>query len=535
MNNKGQVTAFISMVLVVLMIFIPAIINAIDVECAKAKSVTLLRTAGSGIKADYNRYVFDEYHLLLVDKNYYGKGEGTIEALIDSSLRANAGDAFDIGSIELSGYTLLMDDDLYEFRNQVSEYFIYGALEAAFDKVSEYVEKDKGMSDSDIEEMDRKVNGYDGGEADSAGGSGGAGSGVAGGGAGGSSGTGGTESGAGSSSGAGSGVAGGGAGGSSGTGGTGSGDEDSGADEEAEKRREYEKAKEKDPRDKVALWAKFGIGNLIKPDDLVLTDTVLDLGSLPSKGHTGIFKNPDVDSNFKSYRSLKSYLSKEKLTGGKLLNNVEVICYADKLFTSATDEYDDSKALHLEKEYLIAGKDTEIENYNYIINEIVGIKFVMNLIYLLSDAEKMGEVEALAAALTALFPPAEPVVTYLLAACWAYAESVVDAYRLIRGNKVALVKDRTTWKTSFDKLGEFSEAKNDDSDSTGLTYDQFLLMFMALRPNDVAYRILDVIEVNTVKNGYKGFSMKNAITSFGINAEISYGSSVFCYREEFGF
>ncbi len=483
MNNKGQVTVFISMVLVVLMIFIPAVIHGINVQCANTKAVTLFRTAESGVKADYNRYIFDEYHLLLIDKDYYGKGEGMIEELIDSSLRANLGDAFTVESVELAGVTSLMDDDLLEFRNEISEYFVYGALDSAIDKVSEYIEGDFGMSDSDIDEMKKKTGGYDGKE---------------------------TEGGTSAPS-----------------------DEDD--EETVQKKMSYQEAKEKDPRKSVSLWAKLGIGNLIKPDSLLFSDTVLNQKELPSYGHTGLFSSPNIDTDFNSFNNLRSYLEKEKLTGGKLINNAELLCYADKLFSSAVTKKNSGEVLRLEKEYLIAGHDTDMENYNFVVNELLAMKFVPNLVYLLNDSEKMSEIEAVASAIAILVPPAEPVIEYLITACWAYAESVVDVYRLLRGNKVTLIKTKDTWKTSLDHLSDFALAKNDDSDALGLSYDQYLIVLMALTPNSVAYRMLDVIEENTVHAGYEGFSMKNAITEFRVNACISYGSNEFYFMESAGF
>ncbi|MCR5291856.1 MAG: DUF5702 domain-containing protein [Eubacterium sp.] len=485
MNNRGQITVYISMVLAVLMIFVPAVINAIDVMGAKTKSVTLLRTASSEIKADYNRYIFDEYHILLIDKDYYGRGEAYIEELIDSSIRANAGDAFDVESVELSGYTGLMENNLFKFKEQVSEYFLYGVINAAVEEAAGFIENENGMEDSRISEMDSK------------------------------------------------------SGGLSGDGGEYAPKEDADAGEEdveAEKgKMSYEEAKKKDPRKAVSLWARLGIGNLIKPDDMVLTDAVLDLPALPSYGHTGFFNSSKIDTEFNDYTKLSSFLKQEKLTGGRVINDMEMLAYAYEEFSSATDKYDDSKVLHLEKEYLIAGKDTEIENYNFVVNEIVSLKFVLNLIFLLKDSEKMAEIEALATALTFYFPAAEPVVEYLLTACWAYAESVVDMYRLLRGHKVSMIKTRDNWKTSLESLGTFDEAKNEDDDFLGFDYDIYLFTLMSLETKSVEYRMLDVMEVNTVKQGYGGFSMKNAITDFGINADISYGTNRFSIREEAGF
>ena len=48
-------------------------------------------------------------------------------------------------------------------------------------------------------------------------------------------------------------------------------------------------------------------------------------------------------------------------------------------------------------------------------------------------------------------------------------------------------------------------------------------------------RMLDLIQTNTRKNSDKDFLVKNAITAFGVDSQITYKGRSYSYHEEAGY
>ena len=98
--RKGYVTIFVSLILVVLLVLSLLVIHIADISSAKTKVVTAASSAVSSEMANYNRFIFDRYHILLLDKDGYGNGEAGIEESISDLLRNNLGDDYNINSVE---------------------------------------------------------------------------------------------------------------------------------------------------------------------------------------------------------------------------------------------------------------------------------------------------------------------------------------------------------------------------------------------------------------------------------------------------
>ncbi len=188
----------------------------------------------------------------------------------------------------------------------------------------------------------------------------------------------------------------------------------------------------------------------------------------------------------------------------------------------------------------MGGEDKDGANYSKVVDEILLIRFGCNLAHILTDTVKMQKCDKLALALTVEFPPAQPFVKYLLAGCWAYIESVADVYRMLRGHKIPFMKDSTTWTTDFESLANLESLVSEPSDDeNGLGYKEYLMILMSLQGDKIYYRMLDLMQLNVtqpdIEGGDPDFRMSNAITAFGINADIGYKSKVFNVHEEISY
>lgn len=172
----------------------------------------------------------------------------------------------------------------------------------------------------------------------------------------------------------------------------------------------------------------------------------------------------------------------------------------------------DGSLMQYQLEYILEGKDTDVDNLKAIVNKLLFLREVDNVTYLFSDGGKMAEAEALALAVTsAVAAPelTEPVKISLLFA-WAYAESVYDVRLLLEGGKVPLVKTADTWHYSLSgMLGFAADTVVETENSSGLSYEDYLRIFLALEnSNQKTMRAMDIVEMD-VRNteGNSGFCL----------------------------
>ena len=491
MRNKGYVTVFVTLLLAALLLIFTVVYKIVDISAARSRSSIALKTACSSVKAKWtNEYIFDHYHILLIDMS---AGEESLAGEIKASMEENLGADFTVESTAVTGRTGILDDDCEAFKEQIRDYALYGLAEYAADKLLDKTEgKDKPISDESIAAMDRETEGTPEDEEELS-----------------------RQQANQALSQAFQGVAGGRTGGVVNAG---------------------RMILAEDPRKEVRKIKKAGVAHYILPEDAELSDASIDTSVLPSYGRTGIASFA-IDSDFDSYPKLKKDMNKGSGWTESLITGGEALGYAHEMFNSLTDKKNDDTVLNLELEYIIAGKGTDDENYRKVVNQIIAIRFACNFAYILTDAEKMLKVNALALELTAVFPVMQPVVKYLLAGCWAYVEGVADAYCLVRGKKIPYIKNPQSWKTSPDgisKLAEAAEKDGGDDEESGMDYNDYLMLLMALNMDTAYYRMLDIMQINAAEST-PGFSMKEAAVAFGVDADVDYKSGHFRQSSEDGY
>lgn len=159
---------------------------------------------------------------------------------------------------------------------------------------------------------------------------------------------------------------------------------------------------------------------------------------------------------------------------------------------------DESNALLYQMEYLVAGKDCDIDNLRSVANTLCLMREVANAIYLFSDAEKSGEAEALAASIAALIllPEIEPLLKTSILLAWSYAESLYDVQTLLEGGRVPLIKTAETWHYSL--AGALEGVLQEGAEnSVGLSYEDYLRILMMLANLDtLTGRAMNLVEAD---------------------------------------
>ncbi len=241
----------------------------------------------------------------------------------------------------------------------------------------------------------------------------------------------------------------------------------------------------------------------------LLTDSVLALVVEDvSKLSTNTVSDPGLPS--------KKEKEKESPLIRSIKNKALLTLYDSTVFGNYTEEKTDT-ALKYEVEYLMHGKDNDKENLLNTVEQLVGMRNILNAAYLLTDTQKMSEIKATALSVAAALamPFLEPMIQAVLVEAWALAEAVSDVKELLRGEKVALIKTKALWRTDLQSL---SAAEN-HSGAKGLTYMNYCqLLLMTGDYQSILFRMMDLIQMNIQKRYQPSFQMAQCVTSVHVTA-----------------
>ena len=177
--------------------------------------------------------------------------------------------------------------------------------------------------------------------------------------------------------------------------------------------------------------------------------------------------------------------------------------------------------LDYQVEYVLGGKESDKENLQYVVNRLLLVREASNIAFLYTDSQKRSELQACASALSLLLliPEGMTLVQGVLAAGWAYVESICDVKTLLSGGKVPLSKDASSWKTHLNRLS----AEDTPSGSKGLDYRDYLFLLLSFSSEeDLTFRCMDMIEQNIrIKEARGSFSFDACLYSISVNFLIS--------------
>ena len=187
-----------------------------------------------------------------------------------------------------------------------------------------------------------------------------------------------------------------------------------------------------------------------------------------------------------------------------------------------------NSVLKYQIEYMLAGEESDMENLEAVVEDILHIREGINFIYLLSDKEKVTEAEALAWMISALLfsPEIKEMVKLTIMYAWTYAESVKDVRILLDGNKLPLLKTAATWNTPLAQLFMFTTCLDRYEESTtGMTYSDYLQFLLSTKEEKmILYRFMDLCEMDIrLTEGNQYFQMDGCVSAIKATANISSG------------
>lgn len=176
-------------------------------------------------------------------------------------------------------------------------------------------------------------------------------------------------------------------------------------------------------------------------------------------------------------------------------------------------------------EYILAGKDVDWENLEYVAKRLLRWREVANVIYILSDSAKIAEAKAAATALAAvLMCPAllEPVA-YTILFAWAYVESLQDVKTLLSGGRVPIMKTAADWKTGINSLTNVRGSLTADNRGRGLNYKEYLQIMLFLQNAEQrTFRAMDIMEMDIRRTpGNARFRMDACFDTYQADLSVS--------------
>ena len=186
-----------------------------------------------------------------------------------------------------------------------------------------------------------------------------------------------------------------------------------------------------------------------------------------------------------------------------LIDTGLMILYAKehfKNFLSPAKENEKREALKYGIEYLIVGKDSDEANLGSVTNRIFGIRTIVQYGYFLTRQDKVAEAEAIAAAMAGVLamPAAIEIIKTGILMGWSMDEAKNEVKKLLKGEEIPLLPGK--------------------AEGIKLKYEGFLDSFLLLVSADLPKRMVKLIEQNIKVRYYDGFRADSLFA--GINGEV---------------
>lgn len=254
---------------------------------------------------------------------------------------------------------------------------------------------------------------------------------------------------------------------------------------------------------------------------------ILTLALPTEKMVSGMTIHPQYYFSHRNISQGIGQLEEEKNFADKAIENTLLRAYFMEKCGSY-NKWKETAVLKYQLEYLLSGKESDLENLESVVEQILWIREGINFAYLMSDSKKTAEAESLAAVISLLLftPEIKDAVKLTLLFAWSYAESVKDVRILLDGNKLPLLKSESTWNTPLSNLFIFTSNLDDYKvEKEGFCYEDYLKFFLSLKSEkELLYRFMDLCEMDIrITEGNEYFQMDGCIGAVKAKVNVSSG------------
>lgn len=470
-EEKGQITVFLSLLLIVLIGFSFVVVEGVSSYSASALGEDAVKNAGENILANYDRELFNKYHIFFLDpreKNYIlsdGKAD------MDQYFSGNSFFNVFCNSLKMTEEVTAVEEDGLYLKHEIREWMKYRQEEKVKDTLKQLINNVK-KNNADRKEYQNEA-------------------------------------------------------------------EEETVSQEVQK----ERTTWKEIKEALQLLTKTGILFYVSDHPEQLSRKSIPEENLPSRAKKREQEEHKVEEFLFSglgLKGIKSMLSVDfSINTNSTLWTKEnyIVPYIEECFLDYSEEGREEKeekndvqeqVLAYEKEYLIKGQPSDLDNLKRVANDILLLRFINNYIFTGRDAEIQSQVNLMASALTGVvgIPQTAKAVQMMLRAALSYGESLLELHTLFEGGEISLTKDRGNWNLELKTMvKQLKEKKTVKKGKHNISYKDYLkvLLFMKGNSTILCYRMMDIMQENTACKE-AGFLMENCLFSYKWEGSLSFGS-----------
>lgn len=497
-EEKGQITVFLSLLLIVLIGFSFVVVEGVSSYSASALGEDAVKNAGENILANYDRELFNKYHIFFLDpreKNYIlsdGKAD------MDQYFSGNSFFNVFCNSLKMTEEVTAVEEDGLYLKHEIREWMKYRQEEKVKDTLKQLINNVK-KNNADRKEYQNEAEEETGNieqseenkvEEDKV--------------------------------------------------------EDTAEEETVSQKVQKERTTWKEIKEALQLLTKTGILFYVSDHPEQLSRKSIPEENLPSRAKKREQEEHKVEeflfsgSGLKGIKSMLSVDFSINTNGILWTKENYIVPYIEECFLDYSEEGREGKeekeekndvqeqVLAYEKEYLIKGQPSDLDNLKRVANDILLLRFINNYIFTGRDAEIQSQVNLMASALTGVvgIPQTAKAVQMMLRAVLSYGESLLELHTLFEGGEISLTKDRGNWNLELKTMvKQLKEKKTVKKGKHNISYKDYLkvLLFMKGNSTILCYRMMDIMQENTACKE-AGFLMENCLFSYKWEGSLSFGS-----------
>lgn len=490
-EEKGQITVFLSLLLIVLIGFSFVVVEGVSSYGASALGEDAVKNAGENVLANYDRELFNKYHIFFLDpreKNYIlSDGKADVAQYFSGNSFFNVF----CNSLEMTEEVTAVEEDGLYLKHEIREWMKYRQEEKVKDTLKQLINNVK-KNNADTKEYQNEAEEETGNIEQS---------------------------------------------------------EENKAEKDKEDKVEGETVSQevqkerttwKEIKEALQLLTKTGILFYVSDHPEQLSRKSIPEGNLPSRAKKREQEEHKVEEFLFSgsgLKGIKSMLSVDfSINTNSTLWTKEnyIVPYIEECFLDYSEEGKEEKndvreqVLAYEKEYLIKGQPSDLDNLKRVANDILLLRFINNYIFTGRDAEIQSQVNIMASALTGVvgIPQTAKAVQMMLRAALSYGESLLELHTLFGGGEISLTKDRGNWNLELKTMvKQLKEKKTVKKGKHNISYKDYLkvLLFMKGNSTILCYRMMDIMQEN-IACKEAGFLMENCLFSYKWEGSLSFGS-----------
>lgn len=158
MRDNGQVSVFLCVILTSMLLLGLTVVEMTRVSMGRAKAAEAAAGAAAEVKAAYHRELFEEYHLLAVDREFGGQGEGKMEQMaqdyLEYTLENGQEDEMKVEQSALADCRGLLDNDCENMKDQITEYMKLYAQKDGLTKLKDLITGEKKAGEDSVKAVE---------------------------------------------------------------------------------------------------------------------------------------------------------------------------------------------------------------------------------------------------------------------------------------------------------------------------------------------------------------------------------------------